>query len=178
MATASTIADEYKIGSDTMEVIYMSSNPYHKSFNELLDLHCFDLTCHPTAGLLFVECDGKVFLALMVPGTPGAKIPCLRTRIHGAWLIKVGTYLIQSINDVRTALTSIQSTSGTHVPLLFSHPELCPGISRRGLPIVLSAPFFTQQVHNQLNDRWEFSTVHKHLCCDPSYQLMDKGGGF
>jgi hypothetical protein len=176
MATASTIADECKIGSNAMEVIYMSPNPYHESFDELLDLRRFNLTHHSTAGLSFVECDGKVFLAHMVPGTPGAKIPCWRTRICGAWLIKLGTYLVQSINDVCTTLTSIQSTGGTHVPLLFSHPELCPDISHRCLPIVLSAPFFTQQVHNQLNDQWEFSTVHEHLRRNPSYQLVDNGG--
>jgi hypothetical protein len=176
MITASTIADEYKIGRDAMEVIDMSSNPYHESFDELLDLRRFDLTCYPTADLLFVKCDGKFFLAHMVPGTHGANILHWHTRIRGAWLIKVGTHLVQSINDVCKALTSIQITGGTHVPLLFPHSKLCPNISRHGLSIVLSAPFFTQQVHDQLNDRWKFSTVQEHLRRDPSYQLVDNGG--
>ncbi len=38
MATASTIVDEYRIGQDAMEMIYMSPDPYHESFDKLLYL--------------------------------------------------------------------------------------------------------------------------------------------
>ncbi len=38
------------------------------------------------------------------------------------------------------------------------------------------APFLTQQVHDQLNNRWEFSTVANHLCRDPSYKIVNDGG--
>ncbi len=38
MATASMIADEYRIGRDAMEVIYLSPDPYHELFDKLLDL--------------------------------------------------------------------------------------------------------------------------------------------
>jgi hypothetical protein len=38
MATASMIVDEYRIGRDAMEMIYMSPDPYHDSFDKLLDL--------------------------------------------------------------------------------------------------------------------------------------------
>jgi hypothetical protein len=113
----------------------------------------------------------------MVPGTPGAKIPRWHTRIRGASLINIGPHHIQSINDDHMALSTIQSNGGgTHASLLFAHPEICPDISRRGLPIVSSAPFFTQRVHYQLNDRWEFSTVAEHLQRDPLYRLVDDGG--
>jgi hypothetical protein len=75
MATASAIADEYKIGHEAIEMIYMPPDPYHDSFDELLDICPYDLSQHATAGLLFLERDGKVMLAHMTPGTPGAKIP-------------------------------------------------------------------------------------------------------
>jgi hypothetical protein len=176
MATASTIADEYRIGRDAMEVIYMSLDPYHKSFDKLLDFHRYDLSHHHTAGLLLIECDGKAILAHMVPGTPGAKIPHWRTRIRGAWLLQVGPHPIRSITNVRVALGTIQSNGDTHASLLFAHLKVCPDISHRGLPLVLPAPFFTQQVHDQLNDRWEFSTVAGHLGRGPSYWLVDDGG--
>ena len=42
--------------------------------------------------------------------------------------------------------------------------------------MVSSSPHFTQQVHDQLNNRWEFSTVFEHLCHHPSYRVVDDGG--
>jgi hypothetical protein len=54
MNIASAIADEYKIGCDTMEMIYMSNDPYHDSFDELLDIRRYDLSRHATAGLSFL----------------------------------------------------------------------------------------------------------------------------
>ncbi len=135
-AVASAIAEEYHIGRDAMDMIYMSPDPYHDSFDELLDLRQFDHTRHPTAGLSFFEQDGRVILAHMQPGTPGAKIPCWRTHIHGAWLLKIGTHIIHSILDVQAAFSATQALGSTHISLLFAHPEFRPDISRRGLLIV------------------------------------------
>jgi len=56
-AVASAIAEEYHIGRDAMDMIYMSPDPYHASFDKLLDLRQFDHTRHPTAGLSFFEQD-------------------------------------------------------------------------------------------------------------------------
>ncbi len=80
-------------------MIYMSPDSYHDSFNKLLDIHCFDISRHATAGLSLLERNSKVLLANMAPGTPSAKIPRWWTRIHGAWLIKIGTHFIHLIND-------------------------------------------------------------------------------
>ncbi len=159
-----------------MDMIYMSPDLFHDCFDELLDIRHFDLSRHPTAGLSLLEQDGRVFLAHMQPGTPGAKIPSWRTRIHGAWLIKIGPHIIHSIPDAHAAFSTIQVSGFTHISLLFAHPEICPDFSRRGLPMVSSSPHFTQQVHDQLNNRWEFSTVFEHLCHHPSYRVVDDGG--
>jgi hypothetical protein len=113
-----------------MEIIYMSPNPYCDSFNELLDIRWFDFSQHFTAGLLLIERDGRVILAHMVQGTPGAKIPWWQTRIRGARLIKIGNHLIHSIINARKAFSTFQDTGCTHVPLLFVHPEICPDIAR------------------------------------------------
>jgi hypothetical protein len=175
MISASTVVDGYRIGHEAMEMIYMSPDSNHDSFDELLNIHHFDISRHATAGLSLLERNGKVLLTNMAPGTPSAKIPRWRTRIRGAWLIKIGTRFIHLINDARLAFATIHASSATHVPLLFTHPKICPNISCCGLPIILSAPL-TQQVHDQLNNRWEFSTVADHLRRDPSYQLVDDGG--
>ncbi len=157
-------------------MIYMSPDPFHDSFDKLLDICCLDLTRHPTVGLSLLEEDGRVFLAHMQPGTPGAKIPRWCTRIRGAWLIKIGPHIIHSITDAHTAFSKIQVSGSTHTSLLFAHPEIRPDLSRRGLPMVSSSPNFTQQVHDQLNNRWEFSTVFEHLRRHPSYRVVGNGG--
>jgi hypothetical protein len=123
-----------------------------------------------------IERDGRVILAHMVQGTPGAKSPLWQTRIHGAWLIKIGNHLIHSIINACKAFSTFQDTGCTHVALLFAHPEICPDILQHGLPIVSSAPLFTQQIHDQLNDRWEFSTVADHLRQNPSYKIINDVG--
>jgi hypothetical protein len=175
MILASTIANDYRIGQEAMEMIYMSPDSYHDSFDELLNIRHLDISQHATASLSLLEHNGKVLLASMAPGTPSAKMLWWRTRIRGAWLIKIGSHFIHLINDARLAIVTIHASSTTHIPLLFAHPKTCPIISRHGLPIILSAPF-TQQVHDQLNNRWKFSTVADHLRCNPSYQLVDDGG--
>ena len=45
-----------------MATIYMSPDPYHNSFTEVLNLRKFDPTKHRTAGLCFIEKDSRVLL--------------------------------------------------------------------------------------------------------------------
>ena len=58
--------------------------------------------------------------------------------------------------------------------LLFSHPELWRDISNKGLPIISSAPF-SQQTHDQLNRRWDFTSVADHLHHAPPYDVVGSG---
>ena len=58
--------------------------------------------------------------------------------------------------------------------LLFSHPEIWRDISNKGLPIVSSAPF-TQQTHDQLNHRWDFTSVADYLRKAQPYSIVDSG---
>ena len=119
--------------------------------------------------------DGRAHLASIAPSTPTARIYGWRTRIRGAWLIKVGDIIVESIDDVVRAFDGLRTSGSPSVTLLFSHPEVKPNLSQDGLPIVSLAPF-TQLMHNQLNNRWEFSTVAKHLrTCRPSYKLAQYG---
>ncbi len=70
--------------------------------------------------------------------------------------------MVTTIDDVKTTLRSLVDSGDPLVVLLFSHPEIRPNLSNNGLPIVSSAPF-TQQVYDQLNNRWEFTAVAEHL---------------
>ena len=55
-----------------MEMIYMSPDPYGRTFEEPLDLRKFDLSKHPTAGLRLIIHDGRLLLASMDKSSPGA----------------------------------------------------------------------------------------------------------
>ncbi len=59
-----------------MATIYMSPDPYYEAFEEVIDLHKFDLHKHRTAGLCLAHSVKRLFLGGMAPGTPGAMIPC------------------------------------------------------------------------------------------------------
>jgi hypothetical protein len=168
------IANEFKVNQSSMDMIYMSPDPYHDAFNEVIDLRCFKLEKHSTAGLAFLEKNGCIILAHISPSTPCAKIPRWFTWMCGAWLIKIGDHHITSIDDTQKAFKAITSAGVMSAQLLFAHPEVRLDISRCGLPIVSSEPF-SLLTHAQLNDLWEFPTVAKHLHKDPTYEIVDSG---
>jgi hypothetical protein len=88
--------------------------------------------------------------------------------------MKVGSTQISTISVAQSAFWSHYETGAPSVMLLFSHPELRQDISNKGLPIVSSAPFL-QQMHDQLNRRWDFSTVAEYLHKAPPYKIIDSG---
>jgi hypothetical protein len=165
---------EYDIGWDNMSMIYMSPNPYFDSFEQPLDLRKYDLMKHPTGGLNLYESNGRVYFTSMEPGLPAAKIPD-QTCVCGTWLIKLGDIIVLTIEVVKNAFLELQAKSVSSTSLLFAHPETRPNLSHNGLPIIFSTPFL-QAAHDQLNNRWEFSTVANYLRgCSQSHTIVDSG---
>jgi hypothetical protein len=111
----------------------------------------------------------------ITPSTPAAKISDWRSQIGGAWLIKVNDTEVATTEDVAMALGTLAMDERASVSLLFSHPEIRPNLSKDGIPIV-SSSLFPPHTHDQLNNRWEFSTVADHLrTCKPSYKVVNLG---
>jgi hypothetical protein len=153
----------------------MSHDPYHEAFKQTLDLCKFYFSNHSTAGLSPYKRDGSVHLATISPSTPAAQLHEWRSRIQGAGLIKIGDSTVDSLEDVKNIFHSLETNKCLSATLLFSHPETCPNLSQDGIPIVLSVPF-SQLTHDQLNNRWEFSTVVNHLrTCKPKYDFVQSG---
>jgi hypothetical protein len=166
---AAELVHDFQIGVQNMMMVYMLPDPFHDAFEQTVDLWKFDLTKHATGGLSLYVRDGRVHLTSIAPSTPAARIHSWRTRIRGAWLIKVDGIIVESIDDVVWAFGRLRTSGSPSVRLLFSHPEVRPNLSQDGLPIVSLAPF-TQHTHDQLNNQWELSTVAEHLrTCRPSY---------
>ncbi len=152
----------------------MSPDLYFEAFEECIDLRRFNLAMHRTAGLCLAAHNGRLFLGAMKPSTPGAKIPCWRSCIKGAWLIKIDDVLVSTIDEAQATLEAASTKGVPMIWLLFLHPEFRQDVSHAGLPIVSLAPF-SQQIHDQMTKRWDFTTVAKHLRKKPPYHIIDDG---
>jgi hypothetical protein len=115
---------EYDIGRNNIAMVYISPDPYFDVFEQPLDIRNFDLNKHATAGLSLYEKSGRLYLASMSPSTPAANFPDWRTRVRGAWLIKIGSATVTSIEEAHAAFTAIQDSGATSTALLFAHPEI------------------------------------------------------
>ncbi len=149
--TSATVSD-YLIGPHNMQTIYLSKDPYGRTFKEPLNLQKCDLTKHPTAGLQFITKDGRLILTSMDRGTPGARIDKWRSHIRGAWLVLIGDTPISTIKEAHSAFQELSDAGAPSCVLTFTHPEISPDISHNGLPII-SCNDFTQLTHDQLNNR-------------------------
>jgi hypothetical protein len=100
-----------------MAMIYLSPDPYYDAFEQPLDLRKFDIATHTTASLSLLETGGCLHLATMSPSTPAAKMKDWRTRVKGAWLIKIGNVNVSTIKDAKLAFQL--STTPALLPLLY-----------------------------------------------------------
>jgi hypothetical protein len=140
----------------------MSPDPYHHAFEEELDLCKLDIGKHKTAGLSFFESNDRLLLAVMSTHTPGARIPCWRTNLCGAWLIQINDTPIHSIAKAHAAFKNLHRDNTKSCTLLFAHPKINCNISNNGLPIMNQCNF-TQLTLDQLNNHKDLLSHHESL---------------
>jgi hypothetical protein len=171
--TSQTVTN-YHIGPRDMEMIYMSPNPYGRTFEEPLDIQKFDISRHPTAGLRFITTDGRLILVSMDKSTPGARLNKWRSRLRGAWLVAIVDTPVSTLDQACSAFQQL-SASGTPLCLLtFTHPEFSPDISHNGLPII-SHDAFSQLTHDQLNNRLDLLDAGPRLRRLQKYSIVESG---
>jgi hypothetical protein len=168
------VVSDYLINSEDMAMIYVSPDPYATVFEEELDLQKINLARHPTAGLILFEKDNRILLASMAPGTPGARIARWRTCIRGAWLIQVDGTPVTSMSDAKAVFTRLSCSNSPRCTLQFSHPEVNPDISNKGLP-VMSKLDFSQFTHNQLNNWIDLLEDGLQTQRKQQYNIVDSG---
>jgi hypothetical protein len=103
----------FNISRKDMAMIYLSPDPYSDAFGQPLDLRKFNIATHATAGLSLLKSDGRLHLATMSPSTPVAKMKDWQTHVKGAWLIKIGTVDVSTIEEAKLAFKSIQASGYT-----------------------------------------------------------------
>ena len=157
-------------------MIYFSPDPFGSTFEEDLNLHKFDFDTHRTAGLCLYEKDQSSIWPpwLLAPSTPGACVPHWPTRICGAWLISINGTPVLSISDAQAVFQKLPATQATTCTLLFSHPEITPDISNKGLPI-MSASDFSQFTHDQLNNQLDLLEDGLRIQRQRSYNIVKSG---
>jgi len=110
----------------------------------------------------------------MASGTPVARIPHWQTRLRGAWLISINGTPVSSTSDAQSVLQELSANGSPSCALLFSHPEVTPDISNKGLPI-LSLSDFSQFTHDQLNNRLDLLEEGLPLQRTRSFEIVDSG---
>jgi hypothetical protein len=153
---ASNIVAKFLIGPHDMAMIYISPNPYGRTFEKEVDLRKWDITRHCTTCMRLLEKDGRLVLALIDASTPAARIDCWRTHVRGAWLVSIDGTPVSTIAEAQDVFTPLQTSTHPCI-LVFSHPETSSDISNKGLPI-MSKEDFSQFTHDQLNNRLDLIT--------------------
>ena len=164
----------YLIGPHDMDMIYMSPDPYGRTFEEPLDLQKFDLFKHPTAGLCLITHIGQLLLALMDKSSPGARIDKWQSRIWGAWLVSIGDMVVSTLAEAKSAFRILSDNNAPSCLLTFIHPDFSPDIPHNGLPIV-SHDDFSQLTHDQLNNRLDLLAAGPRLPGVQKYSIVDSG---
>ena len=85
------------VSKKDMEMVYLSPPPYNNAFEEVFNLHGYNPTISPTAGIVCEEKSSKLILCKMQKSTPAAKIRAWHLRLHG-WILKVNGMPV-STND-------------------------------------------------------------------------------
>ena len=64
--------------------VYFSRDPYHKAFNEKLDMRKYRAYDKRAGGMVFNTAGERLTITHVVPSSPAARIRAWRTRIRGA----------------------------------------------------------------------------------------------
>ncbi len=174
---AAEVVSQFLIGPKDMEMIYMSDDPYGRSFEITLDLRKWDLTTHRTAGLRFLPKDDRLVLAAMDPGTPGARVDRWRTQLRGASLVSIAGVPVHTVEEAEAALTTLSGPSLLDCTLVFCHPKVFPDISNRGVPIMSRDDFaqFSQLTNDQLNNRLDLLNESPLILQTRAYDIITSG---
>jgi hypothetical protein len=168
---------QHDISQKDFEMVYLSHSSFNNSFEEILDIQRYDPTISSTGGLQCEEKASKVFLRSMQPSTPAAKIRAWRSRLRGAWIIKVDDTMISSISDIEQALLRAKNDGHRSCTILMAHDAIRDGLVETGIPQInvdqlngrhtmLNIEVMTQAQY----DRW-FASLPRCF-----FELIEDGG--
>ena len=131
------VVHEFGINHRDLRQVYFSPSPYNAAFEESLSKRWFAqsaLQRHPHGGMSFHVVNGRLILTSIEESTPFAMLPQWRSRLRGAWLIRIHDKDVSSEDQVAQALQDAVSSDCVDILLLFSHPEIRHGLTSDGIP--------------------------------------------
>jgi hypothetical protein len=138
------------ISRKDLMMVYLSPHPFRDSFEEEFRLRLYNHQKHPTAGLICSMHNGRLYLQDILPGTPAAKIRAWRSRLKGAWLIKVDDEEVCTTDQISTIMKRLADRKATTCRLLLAHSDLKHGQIETGIPQINA---------DQLNQRYSFDRI-------------------
>jgi len=171
------IMAQHDITQKDMAMVFLSPFPFHDSFEETFLLRYFNPQKHPTAGMICTERNGRVYLSNIAPSTPAAKLRAWRSRLRGAWIIKVNDTIISSIQDLNRTLLHCAATNATRCTLLMAHSAIRDGLVETGIPQINADQLNHRHSFDHIDvmtqdefDRW-FASLPRCL-----YDVVESGG--
>ena len=131
------VVHEFGINHRDLRQVYFSPSPYNAAFEESLSKRWFPqsaLRRHPQGGMSFQVVNGRLILTSIEESTPFAMLPQWRSRLRGAWLIRVHDQDVSTEEQVAQALQDAVRSDCIDIILLFSHPEIRHGLTSDGIP--------------------------------------------
>ena len=131
------VIHEFGIDHRDLRQVYFSPSPYNAAFEESLSKRWFTesaLKRHPHGGMSFQVINGRLILTSIEESAPFAMLPQWRSRLRGAWLIRVHDQDVVTQEQVATALQRAVGSNCVDILLLFSHPEIRHGLTSDGIP--------------------------------------------
>jgi uncharacterized ParB-like nuclease family protein len=122
------------ISPKDMMMVYLSLHPFRDSFEEEFRLRMYDQVKHLTAGLVCSTNNGRLYLQDIQPGTPAAKIHAWRSRLRGAWLIKINNTAVSTVKEMSEIFQQLALSKAASCTLLLAHSELKHGLVESGIP--------------------------------------------
>lgn len=129
-----SVVEHYDISRRDVEQIYLSPHHYGHAYEETFGFMGSSTVVHPTADLELREKDGLVFIHDISSGKPCAKIPCWKTRLRNACLLRINDTPITSISTARDILSNIPHSIRGTCRLLVSASEIRDGLTNKGIP--------------------------------------------
>ena len=131
-------------------MVYLSPHPFRNSFEEEFRLRMYDHQKHPTAGIICSTHNGRLYLQDILPSSPAAKIRAWRSRLRGAWLIKVDDAEVTTTDQLSSIMKRLADSKAPICRLLLAHSEIKHGQVETGIPQINA---------DQLNHRYSFDRI-------------------
>jgi hypothetical protein len=130
-AAATLIADPTVSHYDAL-TIEVCGNPFGPSFDEPINIQ----GSHETAGLILLyDLDrGRCRITTMQAGTPANRIHTWKSRLRGAYILRINTRDVTTVLDIADAVQAARLSHVSHITVTLTFDKIVNTLNHAGLP--------------------------------------------